>query len=414
MVFSSGCSSFMNIEMQQKINSGQGEYLVFLDLPLNQKFVSKELYERVYAVFKEYSIFGLIEKNALSLYENRYEIIKNHLKEMDPKLEIVFIPQTLYEILFITKGIQEDLENGFVCSCESTLNYHAKLIKDCYHMGCHENNDFSDETSLRDLAFKVNQAAIKILSPTKEGFSIEKILDSLEKQIAFLKNYYLECQKKQKLLEEGKKVSLVYDVCSRGPTMNFGYDHPQQENLNDYSMTIRNEQDALIIKKAGLIECSDYAQKGIILYRGTNSLLEDNCARNSTPYSLSYGSLFGGCIYEPGASAFLYMRNCPYAYAIQVPFNQIKDGAIFVPNTSILVQLLSIGDTFHARSKAPRGSNIQKLGGIDGLFRFSYSHEYLICNLSQNEIIEQFNQIKEKAVILKQEDHENNENRSYN
>ncbi|QLH35468.1 MAG: hypothetical protein HWD61_04365 [Parachlamydiaceae bacterium] len=41
--------------------------------------------------------------------------MKSKLKEIDPTLEAVFIPRTLYELVFIRKCIQEDLKHKDIC-----------------------------------------------------------------------------------------------------------------------------------------------------------------------------------------------------------------------------------------------------------------------------------------------------------
>ena len=46
---------------------------------------------------------------------NRYELIKIKLKEIDETLEAVFVPRTLYELIFIRECIKEDLDHKNPC-----------------------------------------------------------------------------------------------------------------------------------------------------------------------------------------------------------------------------------------------------------------------------------------------------------
>lgn len=134
-------------------------------------------------------------------------------------------------------------------------------------------------------------------------------------------------------------------------------------------MGIRNETDAQIIRDAIAFECSKIAVHSLFLYRGSDFQKDSasSLPEQDKPYSLSYGSsLFAGCLYDGGATAFHYMRNEKNAYAVPLAFHQLDDSPFFVPTTHPVAQLSGDGEIFHARTKAWKDFDLLKIGGMKG------------------------------------------------
>ena len=115
-----------NLEISQdKITMGQGEYVAFHKLPSGEKKeLSPETFEQVYKILVHYSPAALINSGSEQASKdcaNRYESIKSKVKEIDSSLEIIFVPRTLIELIFIRKCIKEDLKHKGICSSLSKL-----------------------------------------------------------------------------------------------------------------------------------------------------------------------------------------------------------------------------------------------------------------------------------------------------
>src|ERR1700691_3191088 len=112
--------------MQQLNNSstsivtmGHGEYVVFYELPNGEKReLSRDAFEQVYKIFNQFSLAAIMKSGSgkeAEEYANRYERIKKNVKEIDPTLEVAFVPRTLYELIFIRECISEDLKHNDIC-----------------------------------------------------------------------------------------------------------------------------------------------------------------------------------------------------------------------------------------------------------------------------------------------------------
>jgi len=194
-------------------------------------------------------------------------------------------------------------------------------------------------------------------------------------------------------------VKEISSCSTPGPTTNFGFESTKGSIK---PMGIRNETDAQIIDAIAL-DCSKIAQHSLFLYRGAD-LQKDSIScwsDKDTPYSLSYGSsLFAGCLYDGGATAFHYMRNRRNAYAIAVPFDQLNDSPFFIPTTHTVAQLFGDGETFHARTKAWKDFDMEKIGGMN-IGANGHMRDHLKSNLSKEALNTQFKTYKNKAFQLK-------------
>lgn len=419
-----------NVEISpNKITLGQGEYIVFHLYNGKRKELTPALFETVYKILVEYSPMSLqnskSNEDSVKVCANRYDLIREKIKSIDQTLEIIFVPRTLIELIFIRKCIKEDLRNNEICPFldrqEQTYIYHPEKLRfyeieapekrnenleeiaklkskrKCWHVCYFDYAGDSEHPDVTNVAFRLNQAIVKTLNPSSSGFTYEEFSVYTEKEIEFLKGHYL------KGFQEMEKIYHINIDKSNGcrvpgPTMNFGY-----ELTRDKPMGIRNEDDAQIIRDAVALDCSKIASHSFMLYRGAN-LEKDRCFcwdNKNKPYSLSFGSsLFAGCLFDGGATAFHYMRNGKNAYVIPVPYDQLKDSPFYIPQANTYAQLFGDGEIFHSRTKAWKDFDLKKIGGIN-MGANKFQREHLSSSLNQNELITQFTEYKNNAIIIK-------------
>lgn len=398
-----------------KITVGQGEYIIFHKNPDGTKTpVSEEIYTKAYEVLQRYSAVALAKdgsETAINECANRDVLIKEKLKEIDPTLEAIFIPRTLYELVFIRKCINEDKKNGRICH-RSDTNYHdqtsksfsdqssyeayvAKDTKDlkerkCWHLGYFIDEGNNNNDKVKNVAYRLNKTIFKKLNPDSTGLTFQEILTHAQNEIDYLKKYH---ENKEQQNNE------ICNVSTLGISKNFYY---ETYTPLWYPMGIRHDDDAQIIKNALALECSTMARHALFLYRGAIFKIDSvlNRKNKSGAYSLSYGtSLFAGNVYDGGGTAFPYMRNDVLdAYAIPVPFNKLKNSLFFVSSDNTVSQLYGGGESFHARTKVWKG--FTSLGGIN----FGVNHDkidHLKSDLNKDEVLSQFNDFKNSAFLLK-------------
>lgn len=418
-----------NLEMSSgKVTMGQGEYVLFHKLPTGEKrLLSPETFEQVYHVLLQHSPAALVNSGPEKASEacgNRYELVKAKLKEIDPTLEAIFIPRTLYELFFIRKCIEEDLKHKEICPLLSpffhTRNVNSlvfkgdqrkyeEFLKDkeitqkqrkCWHLCYFTDAGDSKHAGVKQVAYRLNQVLVKALNPSNEGFTHREFSAFAEKEIDFLKTHYkngLEIEKKRR---GGEKVEEIGDCSTPGPTTNFGCESTRGSIK---PMGIRNQADAQIIRDAIALDCSKIAQDCFFLYRGADFQKDStSCwSDKNTPYSLSFGSsLFAGCLYDGGATAFHYMRNGKNGYAIPVPFDQLNKSPFFAPPTHPIAQLFGHGEIFHARTKAWKDFDVNAIQGMNTGGN-SHVRNHLKSNLSKEELASQFQTYKNNAFQLK-------------
>ncbi|GAB4225986.1 MAG: hypothetical protein Tsb0021_01470 [Chlamydiales bacterium] len=400
---------------QEKITTGQGEYIIFQNGSNGEKKeVAKETYEQVYKILNAYAPASIVNRNsdsAMDECQNRYDIIKSKVKEIDPSLEVVFVPRTLYELIYLRKCIEEDINHQKICSqLYPCTRFEVKTVedfdgnlknfesfeterinnllkeRDCWHLCSFEHVGDNDHPGVRDVAFRLNQVIVNTLFPNSNGFSFDEISTFAEKEIEFLKEHF----------EKGAPG--VEDCGYNGPTNNFAFDHDRGVVQ---AMPINDDKHAQIIRDALALECSTIAQKAFLLYRGANFQKDSaSCwSDNDKPYSVSYGSsLFAGALYDAHASAFYYMRTAGSAYAVPVPFDQMNSSPFFIPPTNVIAQLFGWGEVFHGRTKAWKVDGQGEIAGVAGV---KHTPDHLKSELSKEELLAQFQEYKNKSIQLK-------------
>lgn len=400
------------------ITMGQGEYVVFQERPNDEKGqLSREQFHRIYEILLNHSPFALTQSESEKC-AHRFEEIQTKLRDVDPSLRAVFIPRTLYELFFIRKCIKEDLRAKKVCSLldpnihlisETDVKlkeYKESVIKEkkCWHLCIFFHQGDSRHEGVQEIAYRLNQAIVKRLNSSTGRLTFQDISTLDEKEIDFLKNYYTSCQEITKKIQRGLPCDGNISNCSTpGPAGNFGYESSRGKFR---PMGIRNEEDAQIIRQALALECSQVAQRCLFLYRGTDEQTMDAPVdgEGKKPFSLSYGtSLFAGCVFDGGATAFHFMTRQDAAYAVSVPFDQATKSPFFIPETHTVAQLLGAGEFFHSRTKAWKDFDVARIGGINiNPFPFN-GRESLKSPLSKEELEKQFQEYKAAAFVFKRE-----------
>ena len=307
-------------ESSKPVTFGQGEYVVFT--PDSKEPLPRETFEKAYEIFNYYSPATIINRNAVDECDKRYDLIREKIKEIDSSLEIVFIPRTLYELVFIKKCIQEDLKFKSVCLClnpeahtktvESFNNNQERFArykealsfrltqKKCWHLAQFTDAGDNNHPGVKDVAYRLNCLITKQFSPKPEGFTCEEVSQFASREIEFLQAHYSNYQK-----DSGNFKDRVFSKNYPGPTTNFGCDGVEPIK----PMGIRNQYDAKIIIDAAVRDCNSHS---FILYRGGGKIGKHqpyDIHDDKRPFSLSYGSLFAGCVYDGGATPFYFIRN---------------------------------------------------------------------------------------------------------
>ncbi|MBS0655633.1 MAG: hypothetical protein JSR46_07645 [Verrucomicrobia bacterium] len=393
-----------------QVQTGQGEYIVFHNLPnSDKKEVSRETYEQVYRVLNEYAPAAIVNRNidtAMSECTKRYEIITSKVKEIDPTLAVVFIPRTLYELIFIRKCIREDVKKQKICEelaprKRTTLELEGEHVpsKKCWHLCYFDDVGDNNNLGVREVAYRLNRTINKALCPKPGGFTHQELAQYAEREIEFLKDHHKNGLATMETPTQDIR-SIIDHAPMPGPTINFGGEYTKSPIT---PMGIRNDTDAELIRNAIAIDCSKAAQGAFFLYRGANFENDAPCLNIdlNIPYSLSYGSsLFAGCLYDGGATAFRYMRNEQNAYAIPVPFDQLHTSPFYIPHTNTIVQIFGEGECFHARTKVWKEAHLQSIKGIKGIINGD-QRDHLRSDFTKEGLIAEFQRYKDMALHLK-------------
>lgn len=406
----------MNFDVtgQDLITMGQGEYIVFHEG--KERKLSQKTHEKVYQVLNGYLPSNMI-KNGFgeNEYMNRHSLIQHEIEKIDPTLKIAFIPKTLYELIYIRKAISEDMLNECLCPMHTldqgemtnedlkNIGYMPKSRK-CWHAS--SSGRSYQEKRIEEIAFHLNNVAIKTLSPSSNGFTLDELISFTEKEIEYLKNHRKQYEAKLDEIEKkhgglplyfnGIDLHSIFSNAIPGLTTNFGWDYARCQIK---PMGIRDEHDAQIIKNSVVLDCSKVALRCFLLYRGTKSDLE---MENIDWHNLSYGSsLFAGAVYDGGATAFHFMRDAN-GYVLPVPFEELDNPLFHIPTTNTIAQLLSQGELFHIRTKVPKDW-CRKICDYEGNKNIRIEEEklqHLKSSLNSNELNEAFERFKKKAIMI--------------
>jgi hypothetical protein len=382
------------------IQSGHGEYLVFKkDAEGNRFEVSEETFKKVYPILTEFSPQQMIRKDYSSeQISNRHTLIQNRLQEIDPDVKILFVPRTLWDLTFIKESIEEDLQRGSICDYQdlTTHRNHPEIPPNCWHVTIFRKIGDSHHVAIQNIAYRLNQIILKTL-PQKEGYTAQEFIALAQEKITYLKDYKItyEANFKKHQNDPSKHKEPLIDYNYAGPTSNFA---TELYRGSVKPMGIRNDEDAALVERAIELECHAIAKESFILYRGAEFEKDLPCRAKdpSQAHSLSFGTgLFAGCMFDPGATAFHFMREKADAYAIPIPFEKARSGPFYIPPDNTFAQLFGEGETFHARTKVWH----QYKGFIQGFQ--SKRIDLIETNFTKEELISQFLALKQNAIFLK-------------
>lgn len=384
---------------QGSIVMGQGEYLVFHDK--TDKQPSPKVFELAYNILLQHKNETMNSGSGQN-YADRYEQLKVKLKAVDETLYPVFIPRTLYELIFVQKCIEEEI--GYSCpglEDNKSMIMHKddpegawylerrneRLTQgNCWHLAIFTDAGNDHDEGVKNVAFRLNKVMIDMFNPSIQGFSYSELTALTEKQIEFLIQHY-----------ENFKPD-VSSICV-GPAIFFG-------SFTTKLLGIRGEEDASILRKAVELECSTIAHHSLLLYRGSD-LNKDSI---QSAHSLSYGtSVFAGCVYDFTATAYFFMRNGENAnfgiceistpHAIPIPFDQHGSSPFYVPRSHTVSQLFGFGETFHPRTMVAKGTSKKNIKGIR-IGEGSDDRDHLVSNQSEEQLMKEFQRYKTMSIPL--------------
>lgn len=332
------------------IHGGYGEYVVYRTGDGKIEEVDEKIYQKCYDIFSKIRAEGGDTEEA-------------SLQEIDPEIKITFIPRTLYELFFLRECVQEDLDKGKICENIENHRIYATTKNDemrelckqallasqpCWHTR-YSFKDFGNDQDeeIKKTAYRLNNVILKKLDLTNPGnLSFQRIHELGNNIIEFMKECHITSGS-----ERAKKLEQMVQCADGGVSSNISN---EMSRGGTQPCGIPNEEMAKIIQNAIALECSKKAKNSFILYRGSiaqNDHLVNSITGNA--YSLSYGTgLFAGAMFDPGATAFRYMRGKNNAFALLIPKSMQKDSPFCIPKTHPLCQFLGGGELFHARTKA--------------------------------------------------------------
>jgi len=382
------------------ILDGYGEYLVYQKKDDLNKPISQKLYKSVYEIINKPGPFP----------KSRTLYIREEIQKIDPSLDIIFIPRTLYELIYIQAAIQEEVKKTEICDLQSKFTnkykknkYKENFLKkfeNCWHI-C-QFTDYSlpdnDNLFLQHLAYRMNNLALKKLSSI-QPLTGKQITQLTERELEFFKDH----RKNFPSLYYDSKIKKKFGA-SYGGAINFGLPHLDERTIC-YPMGIKDEDDAQIARNAIALECDNLAQNALILYRAEKHL---ECDEHKLPEpkdtSLSYGtSLFAGAFLDGGANVFYYtVEKARDTFAVIVPYLD-KKPPFFIPNSHPIRQLFSQGEFFHARSLLSKEASkkASKIAGID-IYKTEPKQipPYLYSALGNDTLLSKLEEYHSRAIHL--------------
>ncbi len=394
------------ISGDQSIYYGYGEYLFC------KNDDSKVSYELYLEIWKTYLEFKKNDSNDPDTQDNSYLDLNKRISRIDSSLRAIFVPRTLYELLFIQVAHQEELNSvdsklkcyancdeysdtkNWLIENESKVDF-EELESRCWHVISSEDGPGVDDMDpfLLKIAFRFNNYALIKLSPYLGNqiyqFSLTEILNLTIDTLHFFHELHESSGEalSKKALQKGKNktAKALWAFTS------------ESKRGGNKPLGITTEQDGIILN-AIKIEC---LASSFLLYRGGN-LSIDTIKHDDEiqPVSLSFGSsLFAGCFNDIGACVFSYIRGGDRdGYIISIP-NGTDKHPFYIPEKSVLSQLFSKGEYFHARSQVYPESGKRFNGGFQQ-WSLESLPEVLKYPYSKEEFQKNYKDMMEAAFLL--------------
>lgn len=432
------------------ITMGYGEYAVYHKDVDSAKPVSEETFYKVYELFLKYlphlSKEGLEQSIKTA---DRYELLRTKVKEIDPALEVSFIPRTLYELIYIRKCIEEAFEYKKMCpqmrlntsrvaqlemkknenedlsflerSIKTLEEEVEKTFKDekveekCWHL-CYFDDNFpgdNQDQNVKKTAFRLNNVLFENLPQSGRPLNFAEISSLAQDQISYLSSIHGN----EELCKMARhKLDWSQDDIGVAGSFAIEKETAGRHSSQVFPMGLKKKTAAKkMLRKAIAIECSKVAERSLLLCRGSfygysedKPIIEKYApfgGKNTFPLSLSFGvTLFAGSNFDGGATAFSYMRRNIESYMIPVPFDQVENGPFYVPLAHTVSQLSSKGEWFHGRSKCWKQENPET--DVYGYSTGSHKKykdwpDSVKCDKTQEEFYRDYYKIMDQAIALK-------------
>ncbi|MES2121256.1 MAG: hypothetical protein V4492_00590 [Chlamydiota bacterium] len=393
---SSSVQSGISVPLDRPITVGHGEYVVYHQSPTGEKTApSRATFDAALSVLNHLNSPAV---------DHRYEMVRSKIQAIDPTLEITFVPRTYYEMQFLKKGIKEDLARKDFCPNERKppSSYASQPTEECWHTAFFRLEEDNNAEAVKSLAHRLNQNLVQKLikhHPLESTFNFEAISHLTEKQIAFFRQFHDSFDLQQKRAQ-GEFLSPIFSEGT--PIEKFSNDHLP------FSMGIRNEEDAALIRRAITAECHPIAEKAYLLSRGTDfpTDLPYSPYDLDAPYSFSFGpSLFGGAMFTGRATSFVYMKSSRDAYMMAVRAHGKERELFDIPQKHPICHLSTAYDVlFHPRSKVWRTAGV--VWGFGDSCRVRKAVEPYFSPLDRETLTDRILSLKHTNVIfLKSADH---------
>lgn len=373
------------------IEDGYGEFMIVQKTDDGFASPTFEMYQQALPILQKHRSVSWVYDLTHESFDDRLSSLKQELQTVTPSLEVSFIPRVLCELTFVQALIEETIDEINHTSSGSSLNP----------------EDFPITTALK--ALEKEKAA--------GDFSAESIhFVKIAYQINTLFQIYLnECLYPQVNLTYGQMKTLIKQRCD------FFIDLAKPTSLStrilertdiealykfknkgDYAFDFPNATP--LVETALSLEC---LPGHIVLYRG--SLFDfDFPVRDNAIHSLSYGAgLFSGCIYDPGATAWAYMRDNSLSssdsqwnkHCLILDFKTLRSGVFSIPNEPALFNILNEGEFFHPRTTIPL-KNSRSISGISSFTDSDTLPHTLQSPLEEAALIRKFQVIKASSIPL--------------
>ncbi len=367
-----------SIPAEAAIVDGYGDFILFRTVNGKRENIDLDTYQVALEIFKECHPANL----DTNIADRRAHIVRS-LSDYD--VEVCFVPRTLYELTYVKELLSRD--------CQDYANDPS------YYKNFNE-----DELS---------NAAAKIDFCFVDGVWNGSYLTGTSNAGIKLTNEQFDEWTKDRILHIGHRVNEVFcELLDRegieGEVLTYGQikelvakqsEAILKSPLESYTYHVRSNIQNGVFSNAIALECSVDSIGKVILVRGGNLKADPVCLKGEC-VSLSFGTSFlAGVVNDRGATVSAYMDRT--GYALVLDYKETSQ-LFYVPMLSTIASLLGKGEFFHARSNAWIMDEDRKVLGMAGAsVRLMKDIPQLKSNLQQADFIRSFNEVRQKAVLLK-------------
>jgi hypothetical protein len=319
-----------------------------------EKEIPLETYKEIYTdIFLKYQYpscmvqwkkLGKTEKRRI--IEDEYSFIAEKINEKFPEIATLQITRVVYDLAFYYfchPRLYEYEENFFYITNKKT---YKELCKDVA--------DNSLRPIYSKLLHQINTEIIRMILKRKRtnfsfnwtDFLIFLINNIQEKYLSYTNDEYhvkfADIQKYKTLFLEVLKIEMESD---------------EKDTVYLFRGVSRKDEDAIVTETTGTPEFSV-------------------CDENAKGFSNSYGmSFLAGYFSDRTACAYYYMKRAKYRFICKIhkhfPGDGSQDGKFFhIPPLHPILQLFSLGEYWHPRSKIFQDSQINCIGEFNGDYMF--------------------------------------------